>query len=190
MSVSLCSPPRADSRPSHPRADRDGDPHVPCLRSCVSSRACSRRTMRRSGCARARGVRIVETAGLRVSEAGRDQRARLRRDRGASSGACASRLRLADRIRTDQVGKDLVAVFVPNSPNPLSGSVFFSPPTGSVPRGIARVRDSLFEAMRNGIRNAAGRSLRGRPAPAVSLAHRSQPHHIPFRERRHTSRNL
>jgi len=28
-------------------------------------------------------------------------------------------------VQTDHVGKDLVAVFVPNSPNPLSGSVFF-----------------------------------------------------------------
>jgi uncharacterized membrane protein len=28
-------------------------------------------------------------------------------------------------VQTDQIGKDLVAVFVPNSPNPMSGSVFF-----------------------------------------------------------------
>jgi uncharacterized membrane protein len=28
-------------------------------------------------------------------------------------------------VQTDHVGKDLVAVFLPNSPNPLSGSVFF-----------------------------------------------------------------
>jgi uncharacterized membrane protein len=49
-------------------------------------------------------------------------------------------------VQTDHVGKDLVAVFVPNSPNPLSGSVFFlaadrvRPLEGSLASAIACLR--------------------------------------------------
>jgi uncharacterized membrane protein len=49
-------------------------------------------------------------------------------------------------VQTDHVGKDLVAVFLPNSPNPLSGSVFFvaadrvRPLEGSLASAIACLR--------------------------------------------------
>ena len=49
-------------------------------------------------------------------------------------------------VQTDHVGEDLVAVFVPNSPNPLSGSVFFvaadrvRPLEGSLASAIACLR--------------------------------------------------
>jgi hypothetical protein len=49
-------------------------------------------------------------------------------------------------VKTDHVGEDLVAVFLPNSPNPLSGSVFFvsadrvRPLEGSLASAIACLR--------------------------------------------------
>ena len=49
-------------------------------------------------------------------------------------------------VQTDHVGEDLVAVFLPNSPNPLSGSVFFvaadrvRPLEGSLASAIACLR--------------------------------------------------
>lgn len=49
-------------------------------------------------------------------------------------------------VQTDHVGSDLVAVFVPNSPNPMSGSVFFvgtdrvRPLDGSLASAIACLR--------------------------------------------------
>ena len=105
-------------------------------------------TARRSGsCLGSRGP-YFEAAGLRVSEAGGDERARLRRDCGAPGRArriSAAPARIG--VQTDHVGEDLVAVFLPNSPNPLSGSVFFVAadpvrPSGSLASAIACLRRS------------------------------------------------
>jgi uncharacterized membrane protein len=74
-------------------------------------------------------------------------------------------------VQTDHVGKDLVAVFLPNSPNPLSGSVFLVPADrvrpleGSLASAIACLR-------RCGTGSGAllnGDSV-GAPAPASGTA--------------------
>jgi hypothetical protein len=60
-------------------------------------------------------------------------------------------------VQTDHASDELVAVFVPNSPNPMSGSVFFV--AADRVGGIARLRHRLPEAMRNGV----GHTLERRP---------------------------
>ena len=74
-------------------------------------------------------------------------------------------------VQTDRVGKDLVAVFLPNSPNPLSGSVFFvAADRVRPPGGIARVRDRLPEAVRDGVRYTAERRT-----PSARQCHNAGP---------------
>ena len=75
-------------------------------------------------------------------------------------------------VQTDHIGKDLVAVFLPNSPNPMSGSVFLvaadrvRPLEGSLASAIACLRrcGAGSEMLLNG-----ASALRPDPAgPAVS----------------------
>ena len=55
-------------------------------------------------------------------------------------------------VQTDVVGAGLVAVFIPNSPNPMSGSVFLIAADQVLPGGPpARLGDRLPEALRRGL---------------------------------------
>jgi hypothetical protein len=52
-------------------------------------------------------------------------------------------------VQTDVLGRDLVAVFIPNSPNALSGGCSSSPQSRASRRRLPRRRDGVSQALRN-----------------------------------------